>query len=79
MLGSSPVYSRMSFAGLMSQQNADSHKVADVHGGVVMRGCYILLRTVRMAIPVITIYCLLLHGRGVWHTQQSGEEISPQS
>jgi hypothetical protein len=41
MLGSSPVYSRISFAGLMSQQNADSHKVAGVHGGVIMRGCYI--------------------------------------
>jgi len=42
MLGSSPVYSRVSFAGLMSQQNADSHKVAGVRGGVIMRGCYII-------------------------------------
>jgi len=42
MLGSSPVYSRISFAGLMSKQNADSHKVAGVHGGVIMRGCYII-------------------------------------
>jgi len=33
-----------------------------------------------MTITVITVYCLLLHGRRVRHKkQQSGEEISPHS
>ena len=42
MLGSSPVYSRISFDGFMSQQNADSHKVTGVHGGVIMHSWYVI-------------------------------------
>jgi hypothetical protein len=30
------------FKWLMSQQNAVSHKVAGVHGGVIMRDCCII-------------------------------------